>query len=209
MPAVLPDAGDGIAVQPVVHHGVAYHIILIALLAGLVHDGLLRLADRPGLQLADDLVADGLNARQLHLEAALFRFQRPSGGGHADPAEAQLRAVFQPFLDRSGHLRHLGDVLDLAVQHGPLAVIFLFYGQDVELSALHPAHHADDAAGPDVQGENISLLLFFHRFHALCPSLIVFLSRSARGGDVAEIYYIILQFVEVCNRFSKSFFCFS
>ena len=126
-------------------------------MAGLLRDALLRLAHRAGLQLADDLLGDLLGPGELHRKACLLALEGASGGRDA--------YVFQPLHDGTRNRGDLLDVFDLAVQHGALPVIGFFDGQNVEFLSLHAAQYADDAAGTDIQGENIAVLLFSDRFH--------------------------------------------
>ena len=119
---------------------------------------------RPALQPADAVVGDMGDLRELQLIAALLGAQGAAGGGHAHPAEL---TALQPVGDVAGHLGHLADVLDLAVQHGPLAVLLPLNGQHLKALVLHLPHNSDDAAGPNVQRENDILVLSFSFDHPL------------------------------------------
>jgi hypothetical protein len=92
----------------------------------------------------------------------LLRAQGPPGGGHAHPLERAAQPLLQPVRNGPGHTGHLVDVLDLAVQHGPAAMLLLFNGQHLQPLAHHPARNADDAAGTDVQRENQVRVLHLH-----------------------------------------------
>ena len=72
------------------------------------------------------------------------------------------------FRFAGGDARKLLNILDLAVQHGPAAVLLLLNGQHLQPVLRHPARHTDDATGADIQGEyQLRVLLFQFLGHSL------------------------------------------
>ena len=167
------EGGHGVAVQQVAGHGVAHQVE--AALGALVPVGeaALRVADGPALQLADKVALNPAHLGQVHGEAALLRAQGPTGGSHADPSEDAAQLGLHPVRDGPGHLGHLIDVLDLPVQHGPLAVLLFFDGQDLQPLVHNTARNTDDAAGPNVQGEDqLPILIFCFIGHVRSPPVL-------------------------------------
>ena len=79
----------------------------------------------------------------------------------------EFRLLFQPRDHFPRDFRHLFDVFNLSVHHRALPVILLFDIQHMEAPAFNTADHTDDAAGADVQRENLMLLLIpFHFRHS-------------------------------------------
>ena len=165
--------GQRIAVQQIAGHRVSHQIAsaLGVLFVGKVTFGV---GHRAAFQLADNIAADPGDLRQLHGVVPLFRPQSPPRSRHAYAAEAAAQLGFHPFGDAPGNLGHLIDILNLTIQHGPTAMLLFFNGQDLQPLVHYPAHYANNAAGPDIQRINQTLILFFpflgHRLH-LTPAL--------------------------------------
>ena len=119
----------------------------------------LRIRHRAALQLADDIASDTGNLGQLHRIMPLLRPEGPSCGGNTYAAELTAQPGLHPLGHPAGHLGHLIDILNLAVQHGTAAMLFLLNGQDLQTLVRHPARYADDAAGPDIQRINQAAVL--------------------------------------------------
>ena len=120
-----------VAVQQIAGHGVTHQVgapLAVLFLAQVA----LGIRHRAALQLADDVAADSGDLGQLHGVVALLRPQGAPRGGHADPAELTAQLGLQALGHPPGHLGHLIDILDLSVQHGPAAMLFLLDGQDLQ-----------------------------------------------------------------------------
>ncbi|MPM27342.1 hypothetical protein SDC9_73852 [bioreactor metagenome] len=166
---VAAERGKGIVIQKIARDSVSHQIEPAQPFAALVQGGF-SVGHGPRLQLTDQIVADPPDLRQFQLKVAGLRMQRTPCGSDAYPRQLAV----QPFLQPGGHLRsnlaHLGDVLNLAVDHGALAVLLLFHGQNVHPLVFRPAHHANDASGTDVQRKDHILSLFSaYFFHGGSP----------------------------------------
>ena len=185
--AVVADAGHGVTVDAVGGDGVAHHVIHVVLGRGFLPQGMLRLGHRAGLQLVDDLLGDLLGAGKIHRKGGALRLEGAPRRRHADPGKAELGFLFQARDHLPRHLGHLLDVLDLSIQHGALAVVLLLDGKHPEHPVLHPAHHADDAAGADVQRkDHVSVLFVFHFRHnrtCLLPNSVFTCRHVRRTGS--------------------------
>ena len=180
---VVADAGHGIAVHPIGGDGVANHVIEVVLQRRLLPQRMLRLGDRAGFELVDQLLGNLARGGKLQRKGRRLGFERAPRRGDADAGEVHSGLLFQPRDDLAGDLRHLLDVLDLAVEHGALAVILLFDGHDMEAPAFGAADHADDAAGADVQREDLVLLLLslHFRHNRTCLSCCKYVLLYCRG----------------------------
>ena len=156
---VVLQGGQGVAVEQVAGDRIAYQVEPPLALPALVELGL-RVGDRTALQLADEVAVDAADLGQVHGVMPLFRAQRTAGGGHAYPGQLAAQLLLHPLRHTPGHPRYQIDILNLAVQHGPLAVLLLFNGQDLQTVVHHAARHADDAAGADIQREHQLCILF-------------------------------------------------
>ena len=153
-------AGQGVAVQEIAGHGVAHQIEPPLAVLPLL-EALLRVGDRAALQVADKIAVNAADLGQIHGVVALLRAQGASRSGHAHPPQAAAQLLLHPLRDPAGHLGHLTDILDLAVQHGAAAMLLLLDGQHLQALVHHPARYADDAACADIQGEyQLRVLLF-------------------------------------------------
>ena len=129
----------------------------------------LRVRNRSAFQVADKVAVNPGNVRQINRKVSFFCTKGTSGGGDAYPLEltSQLRLHF--VRNPPGHLSNLINVLNLAVQHSPLAMLFLFNRQNFQPFVHNAARNANNAAGSDVQSENqlrILMLQFLgHCFH--------------------------------------------
>ena len=148
---MLQQVDQRVAVQLVAGGGVAHQqhpldavVVVVELGLGVGHGG--------GFELGDPGLTDRLGGRLLQGAVALFGAQGPACGGHTGPLQAAPGGGFQPGGDLPHGGGHLGNVLDLAVQHHTPGVKPGFHRLN-----LHPfpgpgRQQADDAAGADVQG---------------------------------------------------------
>jgi hypothetical protein len=99
----------------------------------------------------------------------LLGAQGAAGCGHTHPFQGAVQLLLHPVRHPAGHLGYLSDILDLAIQHGPLAMLLLLDGQHLKPLVSHLARHTDDTAGADIQRKNQAtvLRLFFH--HPAAP----------------------------------------
>ena len=104
--------------------------------------------------------------------------QRPACRRHAHPLKGHIQPFLQPLRHLTGQLRHLVDIVDLTVQHGPLLVLRRFHVQHLEAVTLGLAHNADHTAGADVKRKNQVISLCFVFTHADAPLYSFFPSFS-------------------------------
>ncbi len=165
LPVVAAKRGKGIVIQKIARDGVSHQVEPAQPFTALVQGGL-SVGHGPRLQLTNQIVGDPPDLRQLQLKVAGLRVQRAPCGSNAYPRQLAVQPSFQPGGHLRSNLAHLGDILNLTVDHGALAVLLLLHGQDMHPFAFRPAHHTNDAPGPDVQRKNHVLCLlsayFFH-----------------------------------------------
>ena len=165
--------------------------------------GLLRHGHRTGLQAADLFRVNGLLPRQFQGEAACLGAQGPSGGGHADPLQAHTQALLQPFRHASCQGTHLPDIVDLAVHHGPFAMLCHLHVQDFQAVPHGLAHHANHTARADIQGKDQVLFLHLqicHRFAPLLQRVKIFVKKVPGGGNVCRLLaaFLLLVLLSTC-----------
>ena len=148
-----PQSGHGIAVQTIAGHSVTHQIepALAVLPLGQAH---LRFRNGSALQAVDDIVVDSGHFRKFQAETSFFCAQGASSSSHTHSLELAVQLFLQPVCNLPGHLGYLGNVLNLPVQHGPLAVLFLLHCQHPKAFVLYPADNSDNAAGTNIQCEN-------------------------------------------------------
>ena len=142
--------GEGIAVQRIPGDGIAHQQHPLPAVLHVV-EGFFRLGYRGGLQLGHQLLVHRLGSGEGPLCVPPLCAQGPAGGRNAGSGEFTAGGLLQPVGDGPHNVGHLGDILNLAVHHGPLGVELLFNGPDLHPAVYHGAQHPDDAAGADVQ----------------------------------------------------------
>ena len=86
----------------------------------------LSLRYRAALKPADGIVGHTGDFRKFHGVAALLGTQGAAGRSHTYPFQGTVQFFLHAVCHPARYLGHLGDVLNLAIQHGALAMFFLF-----------------------------------------------------------------------------------
>ena len=180
-PGVVLQVRHRVIVQPVLGHGITHQEHLAAVIAiGL--ERLLSGGHGARLQAADLFCIDGLLLGQFQREGSALCAQGSSGSGHAYPLQTHAQPARQPLGDGPRQRAHLTDIVDLAVHHGPFAMLGHLYIEDLQPVSHRPAHHAHHAARADIQGEDQVLVLHLHICHSSAPLLLRFSSSLQKGA---------------------------
>ncbi len=169
---MAPQGGHGVAVQVIARHGVAHQVEAALPLLDLPQHSL-GLGHGAALQPADDIIGNTDNLRKFHGTATLLRAQGAAGRGHTHPLQGAVQPLLQAVGHPAGHLGHLSNIFNLAVQHGPLAMLLLLDGQHLKALVHHPARDADDAAGSDVQRKDQAAVLRLSFCHPAAPPMLL------------------------------------
>ena len=186
LPRMRQKGPQRVLIQPVLRHCVPHHKELPP---GLVlHlQGILRRGQRPRFQTADGLRPDRLLIRYIHAVRPALGPQRPSSRSNTHPRQPHAHSLLQPVRHCPGQCRHLLNIINLPIQHGPAPVLRHLYRQRLEPASGRLPCYADNAPRADIQGVyQILFLRSVFRHFADAPSLPSSLLKTSKRCQKAE-----------------------